>query len=126
MTLVYTPIHGTGGQIVPKVLKEAGFKKIFTVDEQMIVDGNFPTVVSPNPEEHAALTMAIEKAYSVDADVVLATDPDADRVGVAVRDENNEFVLLNGNQTASLLTYYILRRWRELDKFKGNEFIVKR
>lgn len=125
LTLVYTPIHGTGGQIVPKVLKEAGFKKIFTVDEQMIVDGNFPTVVSPNPEEHAALTMAIEKAYSVDADVVLATDPDADRVGVAVRDENNEFVLLNGNQTASLLTYYILRRWRELDKFKGNEFIVK-
>ncbi len=125
LTLVYTPIHGTGGQIVPKVLKEAGFKKIFTVDEQMIVDGNFPTVVSPNPEEHAALTMAIEKAYSVDADVVLATDPDADRVGVAVRDENNEFVLLNGNQTASLITYYILRRWSELDKFKGNEFIVK-
>jgi phosphoglucomutase len=91
----------------------------------MIVDGNFPTVVSPNPEEKAALTLAIEKAKEVNADVVLATDPDADRVGIAVKDENGEFVLLNGNQTAALLTYYLLTRWSELGKLTGKEYIVK-
>lgn len=125
LKFVYTPIHGTGGQIIPRLFKKAGFNNIECVEEQMIVDGNFPTVVSPNPEEKAALTMAIEKAKKVNADVVLATDPDADRVGIAVRDNNGEFVLLNGNQTAALLTYYILGRWNEFGKFTGKEYIVK-
>lgn len=125
LKFVYTPIHGTGGQIIPRLFKKAGFNNIECVEEQMIVDGNFPTVVSPNPEEKAALTMAIEKAKKVNADVVLATDPDADRVGIAVRDNNGEFVLLNGNQTAALLTYYILGRWNESGKFTGKEYIVK-
>lgn len=125
LRFVYTPIHGTGGQIIPRLFKKAGFNNIDCVEEQMIVDGNFPTVVSPNPEEKAALTMAIEKAKKVNADVVLATDPDADRVGIAVRDNNGEFVLLNGNQTAALLTYYILGRWNELSKVSGKEYIVK-
>lgn len=125
LKFVYTPIHGTGGQIIPRLFKKAGFNNIDCVEEQMIVDGNFPTVISPNPEEKAALTMAIEKAKKVNADVVLATDPDADRVGIAVRDNNGEFVLLNGNQTAALITYYILERWNELNKFTGKEYIVK-
>lgn len=125
LKFVYTPIHGTGGQIIPKLFKKAGFNNIDCVEEQMIVDGDFPTVVSPNPEEKAALTMAIEKAKKVNADIVLATDPDADRVGIAVRDNDGEFILLNGNQTAAILTYYLLRRWSELNKLTGNEYIVK-
>jgi len=125
LSFVYTPIHGTGGQLMPKLFAKAGFKNFYPVEEQMITDGNFPTVVSPNPEEHAAMTMAIEKAKATNADVVLATDPDADRVGVAVKNDDGEFILLNGNQTASILTYYILSRWEELGKFTGNEFIVK-
>ncbi|MBR4155666.1 MAG: phospho-sugar mutase [Bacteroidales bacterium] len=125
LVFVYTPIHGTGGQIIPKLFSKAGFKNVHCVEEQMIVDGNFPTVVSPNPEEKAALTLAIEKAKQVNADVVLATDPDADRVGIAVKDENNEFVLLNGNQTAAILTYYLLARWNELGRITGKEYIVK-
>lgn len=125
LSFVYTPIHGTGGQLMPKLFAKAGFKNFHPVEEQMITDGNFPTVVSPNPEEHAAMTMAIDKAKAIKADVVLATDPDADRVGVAVKNDEGEFILLNGNQTASILTYYILSRWDELGKFKGNEFIVK-
>ena len=125
LVFVFTPIHGTGGQIVPKLFKKAGFNNTHTVEEQMVIDGNFPTVVSPNPEEKAALTLAIEKAKKVNADVVLATDPDADRVGIAVKDENGEYVLLNGNQTATLLTYYLLKRWRELGKLTGKEYIVK-
>lgn len=125
LVFVYTPIHGTGGQIIPRLFKKAGFDNTHVVEEQMIVDGNFPTVVSPNPEEKAALTLAIEKAKNVNADVVLATDPDADRVGIAVKDENGEYVLLNGNQTATLLTYYLLMRWNELGKLTGKEYIVK-
>ena len=125
LIFVYTPIHGTGGQIIPKLFDKAGFKNTHTVEEQMIVSGDFPTVVSPNPEEKAALTLAIEKAKKVNADVVLATDPDADRVGIAVKDDNNEYVLLNGNQTATLLTYYLLTRWDELCKLTGKEYIVK-
>jgi len=125
LSFVYTPIHGTGGQLMPKLFAKAGFKNFYPVEEQMITDGNFPTVVSPNPEEHAAMTMALDKAKAMNADVVLATDPDADRVGVAVKNDEGEFILLNGNQTASILTYYILSRWEELGKFTGNEFIVK-
>ena len=125
LSFVYTPIHGTGGQVMPKLFAKAGFKNFYPVEEQMVTDGNFPTVISPNPEEPAAMSMAIEKAKAMKADVVLATDPDADRVGVAVKDDNGEFLLLNGNQTASILTYYILTRWDELGKLTGNEFIVK-
>ncbi len=125
LVFVYTPIHGTGGQIIPKLFKEAGFDKVFTVEEQMVVDGNFPTVISPNPEEKAAMTLAIQKAQNVNADLVLATDPDADRVGIAIKDDKGNFILMNGNQTASLLIYYLLTRWSELDKLSGNEYIVK-
>ena len=125
LSFVYTPIHGTGGQVMPKLFAKAGFKNFYPVEEQMITDGNFPTVVSPNPEEPAAMSMAIEKAKAMNADIVLATDPDADRVGVALKDDKGEFILLNGNQTASILTYYILTRWDELGKITGKEFIVK-
>lgn len=125
LSFVYTPIHGTGGQVMPKLFAKAGFKNFYPVEEQMVTNGNFPTVVSPNPEEKAAMNMAIEKARAMKADIVLATDPDADRVGLAVKDDNGEFILLNGNQTASILTYYILTRWEELGKLTGKEFIVK-
>lgn len=125
LTFVYTPLHGTGIKLVPEVLKRAGFTNVQIVEEQAVMDGNFPTVKSPNPEEKSALEMAIHKAQKVNADIVFATDPDADRVGVAVKNSNNEFILLNGNQTATLLTYYILEQWHKLGKFKGNEFIVK-
>ncbi len=125
LKIVYTPIHGTGVNLVPEGLKAFGFKNIFNVPEQDISDGNFPTVKSPNPEEPAALTLAIAKAKAVNASLVMATDPDADRVGIAVRNDKNEFVLLNGNQTATLLIYYLLRKWKENGKLTGGEFIVK-
>lgn len=125
MKIVYTPIHGTGYRLVPEFLKEVGFDRVMLVPEQAVPDGNFPTVVSPNPEEQSALQMAIDLAVKEDAELVLATDPDADRVGIAVRDDEGKFVLMNGNQTASLLTYYVLRRWKELGKLTGNEYIVK-
>lgn len=125
LTFVYTPLHGTGIKLVPEALKRAGFTNVQIVEEQAVMDGNFPTVKSPNPEEKSALEMAIHKAQKVNADIVFATDPDADRVGIAVKNTHNEFILLNGNQTASILTYYILEQWQKLGKFKGNEFIVK-
>lgn len=102
-----------------------GFKNIYNVAEQDVVDGNFPTVVSPNPEESAALDMALKKADEVGADLVMATDPDADRVGIAVRDDQGKLVLINGNQTAALLTYYLLSQWSERGKLTGKEYIVK-
>ncbi len=122
--IVYTPLHGTGITLVPKSLKNFGFENVYIVEEQAVADGNFPTVVSPNPEEPAAMEMAINKAKEVGADLVMATDPDADRVGVAVRD-GDRFVLLNGNQAASLLINYLLTKWSENGKLTGNEFIVK-
>ena len=125
LKIVYTPIHGTGVRLVPMALKAFGFKNVINVPEQDIVDGNFPTVKSPNPEEGAALKMAIDKAMEAGADLVMATDPDADRVGIAVRNKEGKFVLLNGNQTASLLIYYLLKKWQEKGKLTGNEFIVK-
>jgi phosphoglucomutase len=125
LKIVYTPIHGTGVKLVPEGLRAFGFKNIINVPEQDIPDGNFPTVKSPNPEEPAALTMAIEKARKVNADLVLATDPDADRVGVAVRNDKNEFILLNGNQTATLILYYLLKKWKENGKLTGREFTIK-
>ena len=125
LKIVYTPIHGTGVKLVPMALKKLGFSNIFNVPEQDVVSGDFPTVYSPNPEETAALKMAIEKAESVDADIVMATDPDADRVGVAVKDNNGKFIILNGNQTAALLTNYLLNKWSDNKKLTGNEYIVK-
>jgi len=125
LKLVYTPIHGSGVNLVPRVLKKIGFNNIISIPEQNIVDGNFPTVVSPNPEEPSALKLALEMAAKVDADLIMATDPDADRVGIGVKDDSGKFILLNGNQAASILIYYILRMWKENGKLHGKEFIVK-
>lgn len=122
--IVYTPIHGTGVKLVPMALAKYGFTNIIHVPEQDIPDGNFPTVKSPNPEESAAMTLAIEKARQTGAELVMATDPDADRVGIAVK-YNDDFILLNGNQTGSLLIYYLLTRWHENKKLTGKEYVVK-
>ena len=125
LKIVYTPIHGSGVKLVPMALKSIGFDNIYNVPEQDITDGNFPTVHSPNPEEPAALSMAIEKAREVDADLVMGTDPDADRVGIAIKDNTGKFILLNGNQTASILINYLLTKWAEKGMLKGKEYIVK-
>ena len=125
LKIVYTPIHGTGVMLVPRALKEYGFTNIIPVPEQNVVSGNFPTVVSPNPEEPAALDMAVKKAIETDADIVMASDPDADRLGIAVKNDKGEWILVNGNQTALLFIYYLIRRWKELGKLTGNEYIVK-
>lgn len=125
LKIVFTPIHGTGAVMVPPALKAFGFTNVITVDEQMVADGNFPTVVSPNPEEKAAMQMALEKATSVNADLILATDPDADRVGVGVKDDKGQYILLNGNQSATLLIYYLITQWEKKGKLTGNEFIAK-
>jgi phosphoglucomutase len=123
--IVYTPIHGTGVMLVPPALKMFGFSNIISVPEQNTPDGNFPTVKSPNPEEPGALKMAMDKAASSEAELVMATDPDADRLGLAVKDEGGKFILLNGNQTGALLVWYILSQYKTRERFKGNEFIVK-
>jgi phosphoglucomutase len=125
LRIVYTPLHGTGVKLVPAILERLGFENVFRVYKQDITDGNFPTLISPNPEEPAALEMALDKARKVDADLVMATDPDADRVGVAVKDHNDNFILLNGNQTAAVLTYYLLTLWLKKGKLAGKEYIVK-
>lgn len=125
LKIVYTPIHGTGVRLVPMALKAFGFKNIFNIPEQDVTDGNFPTVVSPNPEESAALKMALDKAEKIDADLVMATDPDADRVGIAVKNTEGKISLLNGNQAASLLIYYLLNAWSDNNKIKGREYICK-
>jgi phosphoglucomutase len=111
--------------MVPPALKMLGFRNIISVPEQDIVDGNFPTVKSPNPEEPEALRMAIEKAIETNAELVMATDPDADRLGVAVRNRKGDFVLLNGNQTGVILMYYILSQYKARNKYRGNEYIIK-
>ena len=125
MKIVYTPIHGTGATLIPRALKMYGFENIVDVPEQNVLTGDFPTVVSPNPEEPAALAMAVEKAKAVDADMVMASDPDADRLGIAIKNNKGEWMLVNGNQTAMLFIYYLLTRWSELGKLKGKEYIVK-
>ena len=125
MKIVYTPIHGTGVKLVPAALKAYGFTNIIHVPEQDVVSGDFPTVISPNPEEPAALAMAVEKAKETDAELVMASDPDADRVGAAVKNNEGEWVLLNGNQTALMFVYYLITRWKELGKINGKEYIVK-
>lgn len=122
-SIVYTPLHGTGISVVPQALADFGFNNVHIVEEQAVTDGNFPTVKSPNPEEHAALELAIEKAKKVKADIVLATDPDADRVGIAVRREDGEYQLFNGNQTATLLFHYMLSQTKI--NLENNLFVVK-
>ncbi|HNX85736.1 MAG TPA: phospho-sugar mutase [Bacteroidales bacterium] len=124
LKIVYTPLHGCGRKLVPEILQQYGFTNIHVVEEQAVADGNFPTVRSPNPEEHDALNMGIELAEKLNADLVMATDPDADRVGIAIRDPQKQMILLNGNQTAALIVHYMLTRWHELGRLKGNEFIV--
>lgn len=123
--IVYTPLHGCGVRMVPATLNALGFKNLIHVPEQDVSDGNFPTVMSPNPEEPSALKMAIAKANETGADLVIATDPDADRMGIAVRNNEGEMVLFNGNQTASLMTYYILNRMKELGKTFEHKYCVK-
>ena len=125
LPIVFTGIHGTGSVMVPKALKVFGFTNVYTVASQDIIDGNFPTVKSPNPEEPAALELAIALAKEKGAELVMGTDPDADRVGIAIPNKSGEFVLLNGNQTGSLLVNYLLIRWKELGKITGKEFIAK-
>ena len=125
LKIVYTPLHGCGVKLMPEALKRIGFTNIIHVPEQDVNDGNFPTVASPNPEEPAAMAMALKKADETGADLVLATDPDADRLGIAVRDNDGKMVQLTGNQTWSFLTYYILKRWQELGKLNGKQYCVK-
>ncbi len=125
LKIVYTPLHGTGIKLIPTMLQRLGFTNVNVVKEQAVPDGNFPTTPSPNPEEHAAMKMAVELAQNIDADIVFASDPDADRVGVAVKKPNGEWMLLNGNQTMSVIIYYLLKEWKEKGKLTGKEFIIK-
>lgn len=125
LKIVYTPLHGTGMMLIPQSLKLWGFENVHTVPEQMVKDGNFPTVVSPNPENGEALTMALNLAKSIDADIVMASDPDADRVGMACKNDKGEWVLVDGNQTCMIFLYYIIMNRKAQGKMKGNEFIVK-
>lgn len=125
LKIVYTPLHGTGMMLIPEALKMWGFENVHCVPEQMVKDGNFPTVVSPNPENSEALTMALNLAKKIDADIVMASDPDADRVGMACKNSKGEWVLVDGNQTCMIFLYYIISNRKAQGKMKGNEFIVK-
>lgn len=125
LKIVYTPLHGTGMMLIPRSLKMWGFEHVTCVPEQMVKDGNFPTVVSPNPENAEAMAMAVGLAKKIDADVVMASDPDADRMGMACKDEKGEWVLINGNQSCSLFLHYIITQYKKAGKMKGNEFVVK-
>ncbi len=125
LKIVFTPLHGTTYELVPASLRNWGFTNITTIPEQMITDGNFPTVASANPEEPAAFKMALDKARAIDADLAMACDPDGDRLGVAVKNDKGEWILLNGNQTNIIFTYYIIRRRKELGLIKGNEYTIK-
>lgn len=123
--IVFSSIHGTGITLVPPILERFGFTNVSVVEEQATPDGNFPTVVYPNPEEADALSLAIKKAKEVNAELVMATDPDADRVGIAVKSPDGDYKLLNGNQTGTLLLYYLARKWKENGKIDGKQFMVK-
>ena len=125
MKIVFTPIHGASVYLGPAGLNAYGFNNIIGVDEQNVIDGNFPTVVSPNPEEPEALKMALHKAREIDADLVMGTDPDGDRVGVIAKSLDGDYVMLNGNQTASLIIYYLLNKYKDKGLLTGNEYIVK-
>ncbi len=124
LSIVFTSLHGTSITMVPDVLKKAGFNNVHLVEEQKEPDGNFPTVKSPNPEEPAALKMALEMAENKNADIVIGTDPDCDRLGVAVRDNNGEMILLNGNQTMLIMTWFLLEQWKKENRIKGKEFVA--
>lgn len=123
LRIVFTPIHGTAIAAIPEALERAGFEHVHLVEEQITPSGNFPTVKSPNPEEPAALAMALDLANKINADIVIGTDPDADRLGIAVRDNEGKMILLNGNQTNTVLTDFLLNELKENDAFQGNEFI---
>jgi phosphoglucomutase len=123
--IVFSPIHGAARDLVPRTLEAFGFTNVILVEEQLTPDGNFPTVVYPNPEEEEALTLALQKAREVGAELVMATDPDADRVGIAVKDDSGDLVLLNGNQTGCLLVQYVLDQWADQGRLTGKEYIVK-
>ena len=125
LSIVFTPIHGTGMMLVPRALKQWGFENVHCVEEQMVKSGDFPTVISPNPENAEALTLAIDLAKKIDADIVMATDPDADRVGMACKDDKGEWVLINGNQTCLIFLYYIIKNRKAMGKMKDTDFIVK-
>ena len=125
LSIVFTPIHGTGMMLVPRALKQWGFENVHCVEEQMVKSGDFPTVISPNPENAEALTLAINLAKKIDADIVMATDPDADRVGMACKDDKGEWVLINGNQTCLIFLYYIIKNRKAMGKMKDTDFIVK-
>ena len=125
MKIVYTSLHGSGITLVPALLKKVGFEQVHIVDEQAIPDGNFPTVIYPNPEEKEAMTLGLSKAKALDADLLLATDPDADRVGVGVKNASGEWILLNGNQTATLIIYYLLEAWKQAGRLNGKQYITK-
>jgi len=125
LKIVFSPIHGTTSKIVPESLRQFGFTNIINVPEQDVVSGNFPTVISPNPEEPEALKMAIQKAKETNAELVAASDPDGDRLGIAIRNDKNEFILVNGNQTALLLTWYMVSQWKQRGLLSGKEYIVK-
>ncbi len=125
MKIVYTPIHGTGMILIPRALKMWGFENVHTMPQQMVRSGDFPTVVSPNPENAEALTLALNLAKEIDADMVMASDPDADRVGIACKNDKGEWVLINGNQTCLMYLYYIITQYEKLGKMTGKEFVVK-
>ena len=125
LKIVYTPIHGCGRTLIPNSLKRWGFNNVYCVEEQMVKDGNFPTVISPNPENPEALTLALKLAREVDADIVMASDPDADRLGIACKDDKGEWVLINGNQTCMIFLYYIITQYTKLGKMTGKEYVVK-
>ena len=125
LKIVFSPIHGTGITLVPAALEQLGFTNVTVVDEQAEPNGNFPTVVYPNPEEKEAMTLALKKAEAIDADLVMATDPDADRVGIAVKNNQGEFQLMNGNQTGSLLVWYLLEAWKNNNKLDGEQYVAK-
>lgn len=125
LKIVYTPLHGTGITLIPGMLRRLGFTNVNVVEEQATPDGNFPTTPSPNPEEHAAMKMSVDLAKKIDADIVFASDPDADRVGVAVKKPDGEWMLLNGNQTLSVIIYYLTNQWKEKGLLTGKEYIIK-
>lgn len=125
LKIVYTPIHGTGRHIIPRTLAAIGFTNVIHVAAQDVITGDFPTVASPNPEEPAAMAMAIKKGEETDADIVMASDPDADRIGVVVKDDEDKYIILNGNQTALILTWFLLNQWKESGKIDGKQFVIK-
>ena len=125
LNIVYSPLHGTGRVIIPEALRSWGFQNIHVVKEQMVVDGNFPTVVSPNPENSEAMTMGMNLGEKVGADLVIASDPDADRLAIVCRDDKGKWMILNGNQTAMMFYWYIITNKKKLGQLKGNEFMVK-